>query len=91
MRGGVSLPLRSAIIEVLRHFNVVPFQFTLNSFCIMVTFFIAFLEVGISEPHVNQFSYMYVIKALTEHEGFWYTTKRGTDIEGICGLRNNMG
>ena len=75
MRGGVAPPLHAFVEAVLRHFNVALFQFTLNSFCIIVAFFIAFMEVGISEPNVNEFAYLYGIKELAKHEAFWYTTK----------------
>ena len=48
------------------------------------------MEVGISEPNVDEFAYVYGIKALAKHERFWYTTKWGIDVEGIYGLCNNM-
>ena len=47
------------------------------------------MEAGIGEPNVDEFAYIYGIKVLTHHEGFWYTTRRGTDV--MAGLRNNMG
>ena len=49
------------------------------------------MEAGISEPNVDEFAYVYGIKALAKQEGFWYTTKRGVDVQGIASLRNNMG
>ena len=57
----------------------------------MVAFYIAFMEADIGEPSVLEFAYIYGIKALSRNEGFWYTTKRGPDVEGIWGVRDNMG
>ena len=57
----------------------------------MLAFFIAFMEVSISESNVNEFAYVYGIKALAKHEGYWYTAKRGISVEGIYGLHDNMG
>ena len=90
-RRGISLPFHSFVEAVLQHFNVAPFQFTLNSFCIMVAFFIALMEAGIGEPNVDEFTFAYGIKMLTKHEGFWYMTKRDTNMNVITGLPNNMG
>ena len=42
IKGGVSLPLHPFIETVLQYFNVALFQFTPNSFRIIVAFFIAF-------------------------------------------------
>ena len=83
MRKGASLPLHPLINDVLMYFNVTPFQFTPNFVCIMVAFYITFREVGIGEPSINEFAYVYGIKALAKHEGFWYITKWGTNVEGI--------
>ena len=90
MQGGASLPLHGFVEAVLQHFNVALFQFTLNSFCIMVAFFITFMEAGIGELNVDEFAFVYGIKALAKHEGFWYTTKQGTEMNCIIGLRDNM-
>ena len=83
MRGRGSLPLPSFIIGVFKYFNVTPFQFTTNFFHTMVVFYIAFMEVGIGGPSVVEFTYVYRIKALARNVGFWYTTKRGPDVDGI--------
>ena len=91
LRGGVALPLHSFVEVVLQHFIVATFQFTPNSFRIIVAFFITFMEAGIGKPNVDKFTYVYEIKALAKHEGFWYTTKWGTTTKGIIGLRDNIG
>ena len=57
----------------------------------MVAFYIAFMELDIREPSTVEFSYVYCIKALPKNEGFWYTSKRGLDVEGVWGIRDNMG
>ena len=49
------------------------------------------MEAGIGEPNIDELPYIYGIKALAHHEGFWYMTRRGTDVNGITGLRNNIG
>ena len=91
VQGGVGLPLHGFVKVVLQHFNVVPFQFTPHCFCIIVVFFIPFMEVGIGELNVDEFTYVYGIKALAHHEGFWYMTKQGATEKGIIGLYDNMG
>ena len=63
----------------------------MNPFLIMVAFFIAYMEAGISELNVYEFDYVYGIKVYAKHEGFCYIAKRGVDVEGIVGLRDNMG
>ena len=76
LRGGACHPLHSFVEAMLQHFNMAPFQFTPNSFHIIVAFFVAFMEAGIGEPDVDEFTYVYGIKTLAHHEGFWYTTNR---------------
>ena len=53
----------------------------------MVAFYIAFMEADVGKPSVVEFTYIYCIKALAKNEGFWYTNKRGPDVEGVWGLR----
>ena len=91
IKGGASLPLHPFIEVVLQYLNVAPFQFTPNSFRIIVVFFIAFTEASHITPMVNKFAYVFEIKAFTKHAGFWYATNRGVDVQGIGGLRSNMG
>ena len=91
MRGGGSLPLHPFIEAVLQYFNVAPFKFTLNSFYIIMAFFIVFTEACLVEPIVNEFAYIFGIKALMKHKGFWYTTRQGLDVKGIVGLCSNIG
>ena len=91
MRGGGSLPLHPFIEAVLQYFNVAPCKFTLNSFYIIMAFFIVFTEACLVEPTVNEFAYIFGIKALMKHKGFWYTTRQGLDVKGIVGLCSNIG
>ena len=49
----------------------------------MVAFYIAFMEADIGEPSMLEFAYVYCIKALARNEGFWYTSKRGPDVDDI--------
>ena len=49
------------------------------------------MEAGIGEPNVDEFTYIYGIKALSHHEGFWYTAKRGAIEKRITGSHDNMG
>ena len=71
IRERVSLPLHPFI----DYFNIAFFQFTPNSICTMVAFYIAFMEADIGEPSAIEFAYVYYIKALVRNEGFWYTSK----------------
>ena len=57
----------------------------------MVVFYIAIIEVDIGEPSVIEFAYIYCIKALARNEGFWYTSKREPNLEGVWGVHDNMG
>ena len=70
VRGGAFLPLHPFVEVILQYFNVALFQFTLNSFHIIVAFFIAFMEVCLIEPTVNEFAYIFGIKTLAKHKGF---------------------
>ena len=60
-------------------------------FILWYAFFIAFMKVGTGKPNIDKFAFIHRIKALAKHKGFWYTTKRGTDMKGIIGIRDNMG
>ena len=64
MRGGASILLHRFVIEVFDYFNLVLFQITPNSICIMVAFYIAFKDANIVEPSAVEFAYIYCIKAL---------------------------
>ena len=86
LRGGAALPLHGFVEAVLQHFNVAPFQFTSNSFRIIVMFIIAFMEADIGAPNIDEFTYVNEIKVLAKCMGFWYTTKRCN-----TGLYDNMG
>ena len=48
------------------------------------------MKADIGEPSVVEFAYVYYIKALARNKGFWYTSKRGPDVEGIWGVHDNM-
>ena len=89
LKAGVSLPLHSFIGEVLRFFDVVPFQLNPNSYSIMVTFYIAFTEACRFKPSIGHFAYVFGIKAVTKYAGFWYTISHG-DAARIAGILSNM-
>ena len=40
---------------------------------------------------VNEFAYIFGIKALAKHVGFWYTSHREVYVQGIRGLYSNIG
>ena len=90
LKAGVFLPLHPFIDQVLQFFDIIPFQLTLNSYCIIATFFITFLEACGVEPSIGHFDYVFGIKAFAKNAGFWYLTSHG-DVVGIGGLPNNMG
>ena len=90
LKAEVSLPLHPFINEVLQFFDVVQFQLTLNSYCIIVTFYIAFAEACEFELSVGHFAYVFWIKAVAKHVGFWYMIGRG-DATGIAGILSNIG
>ena len=71
MQGDASIPFHPFLVEVLDYFNLVHFQFTPNSICTMVAFYIAFIEANIGESSTVEFAYIYCIKALAKNEGFW--------------------
>ena len=79
-------------VEVVLHYlNLVPFQLIPNSLCTIVAFYIAYVEAIIGATTVKEFSYVYCIKTLANHEGLWYTSKRRLDVEGVWGVHENMG
>ena len=41
------------------------------------------MGANIDTPTVKEFVYVYCIKAFAKHKGFYYTSKRGLDIEGV--------
>ena len=70
IQGGASILLHSFLIEMFDYFNIVSFQFTLNSIRTVVVFYIAFMEADIGKPLAVEFAYIYCIKALTRNTGF---------------------
>ena len=90
LKAGVSFPLHPFIDEVLQFFDVVSFQLTPNSYCIIVAFYIAFIDSYGFKSSVSHFAYVFGIKALTKHTGFLYTTGRG-DAIGIGVTPINIG
>ena len=89
LKAGDSFPLHPFVDDILQFFNVVLFQLTLNSYRIIVTFYIAFSEACEFEPSVSHFAYVFGIKARSKHAGFWYTTGQG-DFIGIGGIPSNV-
>ena len=90
LKAGVSLPLHPFIDDILQFFTVVPFHLTLNTYCIIVTFYVAFTETRGFEPSVGHFAYMIKIKAFMSDLGIWDMTGRD-DITGIGGIPSDIG
>ena len=86
----VFLPLHPFIIQVFDYFDIVPFQLPLNSHRLIVAFYIVFSEFYDVALSVVHFAFIYRLKALAKHAGFWYLTGRG-DVAGITGLPSNTG
>ena len=89
LKAGVFLPLHPFIDQVFQFFDIIPFQLTLNSYSIIVAFFIAFSKAFGVEPSLGHFSYVFGIKVVAKHAGFSYLTSRG-DVVRIKGLPNNV-
>ena len=70
IQGEASIPLHPFIVEVLDYFNVAHFQFTPNSICTIVAFYIAFREVDIGKPSTVEFACICCINALARNKGF---------------------
>ena len=88
---GAFIPLHHFLVKVFNYFNVIPFQFISNSILTMLAFCFAFMEADIGKPSMVEFTYIYYIKALVKSEGFWYTSKRGPNVEGVWGVCDNIG
>ena len=87
---GVFLPLRPFIDQVLEFFNIVLFQLSTKSYCLIVAFYIAFSELCKTAPSVGHFAFIFRLKALVKHPGFWYLIGQGATA-GILRLPSNMG
>ena len=85
LKMGVYLPFHPFIVQVLDYFGVVPFQLPLNSYRLIVAFYIVFLEYCGVAPSVVHFAYIYGLKALAKYARFWYLTNWG-DSMGITTL-----
>ena len=86
----IVLSLHPFIAQVLDYFDIVPFQLPSNSHLLIVTFYFVFSKYYGVAPSVVHFAYIYGLKALAKHVGFWYLTYRG-DSMGIAGLPSNSG
>ena len=86
----VYLLLHFFVAQVLDYFDIVPFQLPLNSHRLIVAFYIVFSEYCGVVPLVVHFAYIFRVKALAKHMGFWYLTGWG-DSAGIVGLPSNSG
>ena len=89
LKTGVFLPFYPFIEQVLEFFDIVPFQLSPNSYRLIVAFYIAFLELCQTAPTVGHFAFIFGLKALAKHFGFWYQT--GGAAAGILRLPSNMG
>ena len=83
IQGGASIPLYPFLVEVFNYFKIILFQLTPNSIRTMVAFYIGFMEANIGKLSAVEFAYIYCIKALSKNERFWYTSKRGPNVEGV--------
>ena len=90
LKVGVFLPLHPFIDQVLKLFDIAPFQLTSNSYRIMVSFFITFSEAYRVEPSLGHFAYIFGIKTVAKYAGFLYLIGHG-DAAGIGGLPSNVG
>ena len=70
LKSRISFPLHLFIDEVLQFFDMVSFQLTPNFYRIIVTFYIAFMEVCRFELSVGHFTYVFGNKAVAKHAGF---------------------
>ena len=84
----VFLPLHPFVVQVLDYFDIIPFQLPPNSHCLIVAFYIISSEYCSFMPSVVHFEFIYGLKALAKHTGFWYLTSRG-DSARIVGLPSN--
>ena len=55
-----------------------------------MAFYIIFSEYCGVAPSMVHFAYIYRVKALAKHVGFWYLTDRGNSA-GIARLPSNLG
>ena len=90
LKTGFYLPLHPFVAQVLDYFNIVPFQLPSNFYRLIVAFYIVFSEYCGVTSSVVHFAYIYGLKALAKHAGFWHLTSRG-DSMGIVGLPSNLG
>ena len=56
----------------------------------MVAFYITIMEAGVGKLSAVKFAYVCFIKALAKNDDFWYTIKRGLNVKGIWGIRDNI-
>ena len=89
LKTGVFFSLHPIIDQVLEFFDIVPFQLSLKSYHLIVAFYIAFMELCKTAPIVGHLTFIFGLKALEKHLGFWYLTGRGV-AAGILGLPNNV-
>ena len=64
---GVFLPVHFFIDQVLEFFDIVPFQLFLNSYRLIVVFYIAFSELCETALLVGHFTFIFRLKALAKH------------------------
>ena len=70
LKAGVFLPLHPFIDQALQFFDIVPFQLTPKSHCIIMAFFIAFLKMCRVKPSLEHFASIYGIKFVAKHTRF---------------------
>ena len=70
LKTGVFLPLHPFIDQVLEFVDIVSFQLSLNSYSLIVAFYIAFSKLCKTIPIVRHFAFIFRLKALASILGF---------------------
>lgn len=89
---GVKVPFHLFIECLFKYYGLAPFQLTPNSYRHMVGFYILYCELGFWEPNLEEFVYMYSIKANPKDNGFYYSSKWPIQgLKALDGIKSNMG
>lgn len=92
LRVGMSVPLHPFVVQVLRKFDVAPFQLSPNSYRMIISLYILYKEMAFPTLSVPEFLWFYTIKKKADDAGFFYLTLcGGKDIRGIEGFPSNSG
>uniref|UniRef100_A0A803PT63 Uncharacterized protein n=1 Tax=Cannabis sativa TaxID=3483 RepID=A0A803PT63_CANSA len=78
--------------DLVSHYNVSRFQLTPNSYCLILGFYVMYMEYVHGKPTMEDFSYFYDIISVGHENGFYYFCKWGnSEINGVEGTVSNMG